>query len=87
VLTRDGREEVMGYHMGGEIVGIDGIVDSRHACDVIALEDSEVCVLPLDLLARSSTVDSVRGARRRGDMHPAPDRERISQLIYVQLRD
>jgi hypothetical protein len=31
LLTRDGREKVVGYHMGGEIVGIDGIVDSRHA--------------------------------------------------------
>ena len=46
MLTRDGREDVMGYHMGGEIVGIDGIVDSRHTCDVIALEDSEVWELP-----------------------------------------
>ena len=52
VLTRDGREQVTGYHMGGEIVGIDGLDDSRHACDVVALEDSEVCVLPFDKLDR-----------------------------------
>ena len=52
VLTRDGREQVTRYHMGGEIVGIDGIGDSHHACDVIALEDSEVCVLPFDKLDR-----------------------------------
>ena len=52
VLTRDGREQVTRYHMGGEIVGTDGIGDSRHTCDVIALEDSEVCVLPFDKLDR-----------------------------------
>jgi CRP/FNR family transcriptional regulator, anaerobic regulatory protein len=55
LLTQDGREQVMGYHMGGEIVGIDAIGNHHHAGDVIALEDSEVCVLPfakLDRLAR-----------------------------------
>jgi CRP/FNR family transcriptional regulator len=49
VLTRDGRERLLGYRMGGEI---EGIGDHRHACDVIALEDNEVCVLPFDKLVR-----------------------------------
>jgi CRP/FNR family transcriptional regulator len=41
--------------MAGEIVGLDGISGERHACEAVALEDSEVCVLPfarLDALAR-----------------------------------
>jgi CRP/FNR family transcriptional regulator len=55
LLAEDGREQVTGYHMAGEIVGLDGISGERHACEAVALEDSEVCVLPfarLDALAR-----------------------------------
>jgi CRP/FNR family transcriptional regulator len=46
VVTGDGREQVTGFHMPGEIVGLDGIGSGKHACDVTALEDTEVCVIP-----------------------------------------
>lgn len=45
VLLRDGRDHVTGFHMPGEIVGLDGIGTGRHACDMVALEDSMVCVI------------------------------------------
>jgi CRP/FNR family transcriptional regulator len=32
--------------MGGELMGLDGIDTGRHAVDAIALEDSQVCVIP-----------------------------------------
>jgi len=38
----DGRVQVTGFHMTGEIVGLDGMADGLHASDVIALEDSYV---------------------------------------------
>jgi CRP/FNR family transcriptional regulator len=46
VNTPDGREQVTGFHMAGEIVGLDGISTDVHSCDVVALEDTEVCVIP-----------------------------------------
>ena len=46
VLAEDGREQVTGYHMAGEIIGLDGIGDDRFTCEASALEDSEVCVMP-----------------------------------------
>src|SRR5262245_44606060 len=46
VLAEDGREQVTGYHMAGEILGLDGIGEERFTCEATALEDSEVCVLP-----------------------------------------
>jgi CRP/FNR family transcriptional regulator len=46
VVLEDGRDQVTGFHMAGEIVGMDGIASEKHATDVIALEDSEVCVIP-----------------------------------------
>jgi len=56
VLAEDGREQVSGYHMLGDIIGLDGIGTDRHGCQAIALEDTEVCVLPferIEELARS----------------------------------
>lgn len=46
ISTEDGREQVTGFQMAGEIVGLDGIVNDHHTCNAIALEDAEVCVMP-----------------------------------------
>ena len=46
VATEDGRDQVTGFHMAGELMGIDGIGTDRYNSDAIALEDSEVCVIP-----------------------------------------
>ena len=46
VLSDDGREQVAGYHMAGDLLGLDGMGDDRHGCEAIALEDSELCVMP-----------------------------------------
>lgn len=48
VTSGDGRDQVTGFHMAGEIIGLDGIVNDRHTCDAVALEDAEVCVMPFD---------------------------------------
>lgn len=48
VTSADGRDQVTGFQMTGEIIGMDGIVSDRHSCDAIALEDAEVCVMPFD---------------------------------------
>ena len=46
VLLEDGREQVTGFQMAGEILGLDGISSETHTCNAVALEDSEVCVIP-----------------------------------------
>ena len=48
VSSEDGHDQVTGFQMAGEIVGLDGIATDRHTCDAIALEDTEVCALPFD---------------------------------------
>lgn len=50
----DGREQVTGFQMIGEILGLDGIVHNHHTCDAIALEDAEVCVLPFERMGEIS---------------------------------
>jgi len=48
LTTEDGRDQVTGFQMAGEIIGLDGIVNEQHTCDATALEDAEVCVMPFD---------------------------------------
>lgn len=50
VLDNDGREQVTGFFMGGELLGMDGIGGGRYNGTAIALEDSEVCVMPFSLI-------------------------------------
>ncbi len=54
LATEDGRDQVTGFRMAGEIMGLDGIVGERHTCDAIALEDAEVCVMPYDRIEELS---------------------------------
>ncbi|RQP24933.1 fumarate/nitrate reduction transcriptional regulator Fnr [Piscinibacter terrae] len=55
VSSEDGRDQVTGFQMAGELLGLDGIVSDHHTCDAVALEDSQVCVIPyaeLEALSR-----------------------------------
>jgi len=54
VTAEDGRDQVTGFQMAGEMIGLDGIVNDRHTCDAIALEDAEVCVMPFDRVSELS---------------------------------
>jgi len=56
--SEDGREHVTGFQMAGELRGLDGISSDRHTCNAVALEDSQVCVIPysqLESLSRNFT--------------------------------
>lgn len=50
ILYEDGREQVTGFQMVGEIIGLDAISSDQHACDAVSLENSEVCELPFNQL-------------------------------------
>ncbi len=54
LTTEDGRDQVTGFQMAGEIIGLDGIVNDRHTCDAVALEDAEVCVMPFERIEEIS---------------------------------
>ena len=46
VHSEDGVEQVTGFHVDGDILGLDGMARQRHASTAVALEDAEVLVLP-----------------------------------------
>jgi CRP/FNR family transcriptional regulator len=55
VILEDGRDQVTGFQMAGELLGLDGISTEHHTCNAIALEDSEICAIPfsrLEVLSR-----------------------------------
>jgi CRP/FNR family transcriptional regulator len=50
VVDGEGREQVTGFFMGGELLGMEGIGSGRCNGTAVALEDSEVCVMPFALI-------------------------------------
>jgi CRP/FNR family transcriptional regulator, anaerobic regulatory protein len=59
----DGREQVSGFHLAGELLGLDGVASGKHASTAIALEDTEVCTIPYahlnELAAQSPNLQMV----------------------------
>ncbi|HSV48643.1 MAG TPA: cyclic nucleotide-binding domain-containing protein, partial [Ramlibacter sp.] len=46
LMLKDGREQVSGFHMAGELMGLDGLAHGQLAGTATALEDAEVCAIP-----------------------------------------
>jgi CRP/FNR family transcriptional regulator len=53
--SEDGQEQVMGFHLPGELVGLDAIADGNHPLAAKALETTSVCEIPFDDLESLST--------------------------------
>ena len=50
-ISEDGEERVVGFHLPGELIGLDALGDERHRCDAVALTTANVCEVPFDQLA------------------------------------
>ena len=51
-LSEDGQQQVIGFHLPGELMGLDALAAGRHRCDAEALESAGVCEVPLEDLQR-----------------------------------
>jgi CRP/FNR family transcriptional regulator len=49
-VSRNGDEKVTGFHLSGEMLGLEAISGGRHSYTAVALEDSEVCAIPFAAL-------------------------------------
>jgi CRP/FNR family transcriptional regulator len=76
VVLEDGRDQVTGFHMAGDLVGMDGIGAGSHTADLIALEDSEVCIIPYARL---------EGASMLRQLHKAMSRELVRDQGVMML--
>ena len=61
-LTLDGEERVRGFHLPGEVIGLEGFAGGRHTCEVVALEPVQCCRLPLQRLEH--LIETLPGLRR-----------------------
>jgi len=81
VIDNDGREQVMGFFMGGELLGLDGVGSGRYNGTAIALEDSEVCVMPFSLI--EDLASHVRALQR--NLHSVLAREIVRDHGVMML--
>jgi CRP/FNR family transcriptional regulator, anaerobic regulatory protein len=47
---RDGREQITGFQIAGDFLGLEGISIGKHTVDAVALEDGQVCIVPYKAL-------------------------------------
>ncbi len=50
-VDKQGREHVTGFHLAGELLGLEAIYSQHHPNNAVALETSSICVLPYAELA------------------------------------
>jgi CRP/FNR family transcriptional regulator len=50
--SRQGDEKITGFHLSGELLGLEAISSGVHGYSAVALEDSEVCVIPFAQLEK-----------------------------------
>lgn len=50
-LDEGGAEQVIGFHLPGELIGLDALGSGAHRCEGVALTQSNVCDVPYDELA------------------------------------
>jgi CRP/FNR family transcriptional regulator, anaerobic regulatory protein len=55
----DGREQVSGFHLAGEQLGLDGVALGKHGTTAVALEDTEVCAIPYAHMANLIVTGSI----------------------------
>ena len=59
--TNDGDEQVVGFHLPGEVLGLDAIQNGHHGCSARALETTAICELPFERLEDlSSNIPSLQ---------------------------
>jgi CRP/FNR family transcriptional regulator len=50
--SRQGDEKITGFQLSGELLGLEAINSGRYSYSAVALEDSEVCVIPFAQLEK-----------------------------------
>ncbi len=57
----EGGEQVLGFHLPGEIIGLDAIEKDQHACSAKVLETSAICEIPFGRLEElTATIPSLQ---------------------------
>jgi len=96
-IDSEGFEQVMGFALRGDIIGLDGLNEGLHACTAIALEDSTVAQIDtadvlrpdgrfhaLDhLLYRAAATELQRRSQTQYLMAPASAEVRVARFLLT----
>ncbi|WP_063656279.1 FNR family transcription factor [Candidatus Arsenophonus triatominarum] len=73
-ITEEGDEQITGFHLAGDLVGFDAIINNQHLSFTQALETSMVCEIPFE------TLDDLSGKM--------PNlRQQIMKLMSSEIKD
>lgn len=80
--TKIGEQQVTGFHLPGEIVGLDGVSSDYYGCNAQALEMTSLCQVPFNRLEElSSTIPGLQH-----QLHRLMSKELLAdQEILLQL--
>lgn len=45
-VDENGDEQIIGFHLPGELIGLDALADGRHRCEAVALTRASLCEIP-----------------------------------------
>lgn len=63
LVNEDGEEQVLGFHLPGELIGLDAMGSGAHRCEAIALTRANVCEVPFGELG--NVASRVPGLQRQ----------------------
>ena len=46
----NGDEQIIGFHLPGELIGLDALADGKHRCEAVALTQTSLCEIPFGQL-------------------------------------
>jgi CRP/FNR family transcriptional regulator, anaerobic regulatory protein len=80
-IHRDGREQITGFQIAGDFLGMEGVGTGKHTIDAIALEDSLVCAIPFKV------IEKLGGQDRdfQGHLHKIMSREIVRESALLML--
>ncbi len=45
--AKNGEEQILGFHLPGELLGLDGLDNQIHSCSAVALDTATICEMPV----------------------------------------
>jgi CRP/FNR family transcriptional regulator len=81
-LTADGEEQIMGFHLPGDVIGIDAIATGAFQSSAVAIVATEVCRLPMAAInTRSAESPAFRQTILGG---VGREIRRLHRLLYLE---
>lgn len=88
VLTNDGRVQITGFHITGELLGLGAIAANHYTSEARVLETTMVCEVPIDVLEEySAEVPSIRQQMLRIMSQEILDNQELMLLLGKKNAD